>query len=157
VSGPRIVVFGCAGTEKTRFARLLSQMLGCAHLCLDEMWRAEPEHEVFRARVKETHACAAWVSDGNFAAAVTFDLRLPQATLIIWLEAARWLCRWRVASRVRARGEHHQRRDVGDVWRFIAGFDRVNAPRIEAGIAAHGAQVPRLQLQGRAIADFLGS
>ena len=46
----------------------------------------------FRALLEKAHAGDAWISDGNFAVA-SFDIRLPRATLVIWLEASKISCR----------------------------------------------------------------
>jgi cytidylate kinase len=148
----RILVLGCAGVGKTLFSRTLATQIGAAHVHLDALWReAGGDLERFLARVKNAHAGDAWVSDGNFAAA-TFDLRLPRADLVIWLDAPRWLCAWRALRRVLAADEHHRVRDVGDVLRFIAGFDRINRPRIEALLAQKAPRTPRLTLAGARVA-----
>jgi hypothetical protein len=52
----------------------------------------------FRVAMAEAHAGPAWISDGNFSLA-SFDIRLPRAELIVWLERPRWLCLWRAAAR----------------------------------------------------------
>ena len=89
----------------------------------------------------KAHAVPTWVSDGNFALA-SFDLRLPRAQLIIWLERPRWLCLWRAATRVLRSGEFHRPADLAKVAAFIWNFDRVNRPRIEAERLRHGPDVP---------------
>ena len=58
----------------------------------------EPEPEAFRARVREALAGGRWVSEGVYISR-TFDLRLPQADLIVWLDQPRWLRFVRVAWR----------------------------------------------------------
>ena len=129
----RIIVLGCAGAGKTTFARRLSQKLGASLVCLDDHWRSEwgpDDLPAFRQLVILAHAEETWVSDGNFATA-TFDLRLPRADLIVWMERPRWLCLWRAAQRTRRPGEPHQGRDLWKVLRFIWGFHRKNRPMIE--------------------------
>ncbi|HEV2652274.1 MAG TPA: hypothetical protein VGU69_13505 [Rhizomicrobium sp.] len=91
------------------------------------------------------HAGDGWVSDGNFAA-VTFDLRLPRADLVIWIERSRLFCAWRATRRVFRPGEAHRLRDLPKVLRFIEGFDRVNRPRIEALRQQFGPDVPVVRL-----------
>ncbi|HLI66362.1 MAG TPA: hypothetical protein VKU90_08355 [Caulobacteraceae bacterium] len=103
----------------------------------------------------ERHAADAWISDGNFAAA-TFDIRLPRADLIVWLDRPRWLCRWRAIRRALGGDAHHRLQDLGDVLGFIGGFDRINRPRIEAERLKHGPAVPVARLETeRATAAFL--
>src|SRR5262249_34982059 len=98
----RFVILGSAGTGKTTLARRISQQLRIPHLCLDAIRAsfAYPEDMAgFRAELARAHAADAWVSDGNFAQ-VSFDIRLPRAELIVWLERPRWLCMARSILRV---------------------------------------------------------
>jgi adenylate kinase family enzyme len=140
----RIVILGCAGTGKTTLARQLGERTGVPVICLDEIWQPQ-SHErdvpAFRALIRQAHASDHWISDGNFAAA-TFDIRLPRATLIIWLERSRQSCAWRSIQRVFKPGEPHRLRKLPNVLRFIWKFDKVNRPRIEALREAHGPHVP---------------
>ena len=144
----RIVVLGCAGSGKTTFSRRLGEVLCAPVICLDDLWnsdRAGASLPRFRQVLETMHAGDAWVSDGNFAQA-TFDLRLPRADLIVWLERPRPLCLWRAAGRVFRKGEAHQLRDLPKVLRFIWNFDRLNRPKIEAARQAFGASVPVMRL-----------
>lgn len=146
----RVVILGPAGAGKTTFARRLAEVLGGDFLCLDAIWPAfAGDVPGFRARLAELHAAEAWVSDGNFAQA-TFDLRLPRAELVIWLDPPKWLCVWRVVTRTLRPGEPHRPGDLGKVLRFIRNFDRVNRPRIEALRQEHGPAVPVIRLTSRA-------
>ena len=146
----RVVVLGCAGAGKTTFTRRLSARIGAPANILDELW-ASPEIaadlEAFRAKVLAVHAQETWVSDGNFAVA-TFDLRLPRADLVIWLERPRWLCLWRAFTRVFRSGEDHGLAGLPDVLAYIWNFDRVSRPRIEAGLKQHGPGLKVLRTYG---------
>jgi adenylate kinase family enzyme len=144
----RIVVLGCAGSGKTTFARRLGARTGAVVIDLDALWRAQGDEDrmAFRETMRRRHAAQAWISDGNFAA-LTFDIRLPRADLIIWLDAPRLLCAWRAMVRVIDPTEgHHQARDLGKVLTFIRGFERVNRPLIEGQRLRHGADVPVVHL-----------
>src|ERR1700689_785082 len=90
----RIVLLGCAGSGKSTLARRWRAATGAPAIILDDIWRPDGDVTEFRATMARLHAGEAWISDGNFAAA-TFDIRLPRATLIIWLERPRWFCAWR--------------------------------------------------------------
>ncbi len=79
--------------------------------------------------MQEAHAGDEWISDGNFAVA-TFDIRLPRATLVIWLERSKLFCAWRAITRSLHRGEAHRITGLPKVLAFIWQFDRVNRPRI---------------------------
>lgn len=145
----RVVVLGCAGVGKTTFSRRLGERLGVPVICLDEIWRREwtsDDVPTFRVMLEEAHAGEAWVSDGNFAKA-TFDLRLPRADLVIWLEQPRWVCAWRVIARTFRKGERHRFGDVIKVLSYIWSFDAVNRPWIEEQLAEHGPDVSLVRLE----------
>lgn len=156
----RIILLGRAGTGKTTLARNLGQIADLPIVCLDELWQPgwnEQNVPAFRALVRDAHAGDRWISDGNFAQA-TFDLRLPRATLVIWLEQPRITCTLRALRRVVMRDATHRIRGLGNVLAFIWRFDRINRPRIEAARIACGANVPTRTLRGdRDIAEFLSS
>ena len=119
-------------------------MTGTPVICLDEIWRPNwtPDNlQEFRALVEEAHAADDWISDGNFSVA-TFDLRLPRATHVLWLECPRLTCAWRAIRRVSRGDEHHKARDLPKVLRFILSFNRVNSPRIEDLRMKYGPNVP---------------
>ncbi len=154
----RIVVLGCAGSGKTRVARRLGDRLGIPVIDLDAVWASPAiggDLAAFRAALCGAHAGPAWVSDGNFALA-SFDIRLPHADLIVWLERPRWLCLWRAAARVLRSGEFHRPVNLRKVAAFIWNFDRVNRPKIEAERQRHGPDIPVRRLASdREIAAFV--
>jgi adenylate kinase family enzyme len=154
----RIVILGCAGSGKTTLARRLGDLTGAPVINLDEIWQPEwNEKNVseFRQLVQQAHASENWISDGNFAQA-TFDIRLPCATQIVWLERSKSFCLWNAVTRVFKRREPHRLRRLAKVVRYIWNFDRVNRPRIEAQRVVHGAQVPiTLLANNDDIEDFL--
>lgn len=147
----RIVVLGSAGTGKTRFSRKLAERLGAPHVCLDEIWPPglTPEDvPAFRALVTRAHAGEAWVSDGNFALA-TFDLRLPRADLVLWLERPKWLSTLNAFRRLADPGQTHVLTGLPKALRFIWRFDQINRPRIMASLAEQGPDVPVRHLRNR--------
>jgi adenylate kinase family enzyme len=148
---------GVAGSGKTTLGHRLSERLGATFVCLDTIWQpswTEADVPRFRALVAEAHAGEAWISDGNFAA-VTFDLRLPRADLVVWLDRPRLGCAGRAIARVFRAGEAHRLRDLPKVLSFIRNFDHVNRPKIEAARLAHGPDVPVVRLRsGREIEAF---
>ncbi len=150
----RIVILGCAGAGKSTVARRLGDRIGVPVICLDALWRPGADLPGFRAELATHHQGDGWVSDGNFAEA-TFDLRLPQADLIIWLEAPKTACLWRAIRRVWRRGEPHRLRDLPKLLRFIWRFDRVNRPEIEAARRVHAPHVPVVHIDHAGEADWL--
>ena len=156
----RIVLLGCAGSGKTSLARRLGECTGAPVISLDDIWQRhwdEQDVAVFRTLIGNAHAGDEWISDGNFALA-NFDIRLPRATLVIWLERSKVSCSWRVVRRAFRPGEAHRVGNLPEVLAFIRKFDRVNRPRIEAMRLAHGPQVPVRRLTGdRDIENFLSA
>jgi adenylate kinase family enzyme len=149
----RVIVLGCAGSGKSTFARRLAERTGAPLIDLDALWRSDEDHERFRETLRRLHAADAWISDGNFALA-TFDIRMPHADLVVWLDRPRLLCAWRAVKRVLTPGEtHHRLKDLGDVLAFIRRFDRVNRPLIEAERQGHGAAVPVVHIASDDEAD----
>ncbi|MFY9743808.1 MAG: AAA family ATPase [Candidatus Sulfotelmatobacter sp.] len=156
----RIVILGCVGSGKTTLARQLAERTGAPVICLDEIWQphwGEKDVPTFRALIKEAHAGDVWISDGNFAVA-SFDIRLPRATLVVWMESSKLSCSWRAIKRVFQPGEHHRIGGLVEVLPFIRRFDRVNRPRIEALRLSYAPNVPVKRLTGRRdIAAFMSS
>jgi adenylate kinase family enzyme len=116
----RIVILGCAGSGKTTLARQLGERTGAPVICLDAIWQPHwgaKDVPAFRTLVKKAHAGDEWISDGNFAVA-TFDIRLPRATLVIWLERSKPFCAWRAVTRVFKRGGEHRISRLAEVTRF---------------------------------------
>jgi len=156
----RIVIVGCAGSGKTTLAHRIGELTGAPVICLDSIWQpqwSKDDVPTFRTLVKEAHAGETWISDGNFALA-TFDIRLPRATLVVWLDRPKLWCACRAIMRVFEPGEPHRVDGLTKVLRFIWNFDRINRPLIESQRIAHGPDVPVVRLtNSREIEAFLSS
>ncbi|KPH00217.1 AAA family ATPase [Pseudomonas sp. RIT-PI-q] len=166
----RIVILGNAGSGKSTLARALGKRLSVPVVHLDTLfWEpgwVEPDAEQFRARVREAIAPATWVCEGNYARR-TFDLRLPRADLIIWLDTPRLTCFTRVIMRSvmnRPRPDlaigctEKLDRAFLTFLNFVWTFDRGYRPGIEAVRLATGPQIPVVHLRGpRQIGEFLDS
>jgi adenylate kinase family enzyme len=154
----RIVILGNGGSGKSTLARLLGERLNLPIVHLDKLfWEpdwAEPDAEQFRDRVREAVAGDTWVCEGNYARR-TFDLRLPRADLVIWLDTPRLTCFRRVLLRTlgnqprpdRADG-CEERLDI-EFLKFVWTFDRGYRQGIEAVRLKVGPQVPVLHLRGK--------
>ncbi|HTX39527.1 MAG TPA: hypothetical protein VME43_31125 [Bryobacteraceae bacterium] len=168
----RVVIVGNAGSGKSTLARRLGERLGLPVVHLDALswepgWRRVPV-ETLRSRLRAATSGDRWITDGNYASC-TFDLRLPRADLLIWVEQPRLHCVWRVMQRaVRSHfqtGEYlapgcpeRFNRELLDRLRFIVHFHRVNRPRIEEVRLRYGPDVPVLVLRGdAAISGFADS
>ena len=115
----RVVILGCSGAGKSTFARALGARLGAPVVHLDALfWRpgwVEPENQPFRAAVKAAIAGDAWVTDGNYVGR-TFDLRMPRADAVLFIDQPRWLCVYRI------------------LWRWLTAFGR-RRPDLAEGCA----------------------
>ena len=99
----RILVIGSPGAGKSTLASRLAERLGLPLIHLDREYFGPgwttPTKPEWRAQVTALAARPAWVMDGNYAS--TFDIRVPRATAIVWLDLPRRQCLgsalWRVA------------------------------------------------------------
>ena len=97
----RVLIIGCPGSGKSTLARSLAERTHLPLIHLDAAyfgpdWR-EPSEPVWRERVHDLAARDAWIMDGDFGG--TFDLRMPHADTIIFLNMPTRLCLWRVLKR----------------------------------------------------------
>ena len=168
----RIVILGNSGSGKSTLARRLGERLNLPVVHLDVLfWRpgwTEPEdNEVFRAKVRAAIAGDAWICEGNFVGR-TFDLRLPRADQVIWLDTPRLTCIRRILMRsamARPRADLPAGCEeglldpgLGELLAYAWTYDRKSRPRIEAARQALGPQAPVVHLNGRRqIEAFLDS
>jgi adenylate kinase family enzyme len=164
----RIVILGNSGSGKSTLARLLGERLGVPVVHLDALfWQpgwVEPDNEAFRARVREAVSADSWVCEGNYSRR-TFDLRLPRADLVIWLDTGRLTCLTRVIVRnltnrprpdLPADCPEKLDREFLTFLSYVWNFERTSRPSLEAARLAIAPQVPVVHLRGaRQIADFL--
>lgn len=164
----RIVILGNAGSGKSTLARALGKRLGVPVVHLDTLfWEpgwVEPDAVQFRERVREAVATGAWICEGNYARR-TFDLRLPSADLIIWLDTPRMTCLTRVIVRsvlnrprpdLPAGCREKLDRAFLAFLKFVWQFDHGYRQGIDAVRMTIGPKVPTVHLRGkRKIAAFL--
>tara|TARA_R110000868_G_scaffold58025_12_gene179020 strand:+ start:1297 stop:1800 length:504 start_codon:yes stop_codon:yes gene_type:complete len=162
----RILIIGCSGGGKSTLTRALHAKLGLPVTHLDVLWWKpgwiESTYDEFRPKVIAACAGDRWIIDGNFSS--TFDIRMPRADTIIWIDQPRWLCLWRAFWRVLT----HFGRNRADLapgcpekfdlefYRYIWNFRRNSNPSIEKGIVQYGAHAKLFRLRSdREIAAFL--
>jgi adenylate kinase family enzyme len=135
----RILVIGSPGAGKSTLARRLAEGLDLPLIHLDREyfgpgWTTPPRAE-WQGRVEALAARPEWVMDGNYSS--TFDLRVPRAQAVVWLDVPRWRCLlgvlWRVArnyGRVRPDlGPGCRERFDGSFLRFIWNYPRDKRPK----------------------------
>jgi adenylate kinase family enzyme len=164
----RIVILGNSGSGKSSLAREIGQRLDLPVVHLDPLfWEpgwVEPVNEMFRERVRQAVAGDTWICEGNYSRR-TFDLRLPRADLVIWLDTPRLTCMKRVILRSalnRPRADlpvgctERLDRAFLQFLKYVWNFDRVNRPSIEAMRATVGPHIPVIHLcAGQQISKFL--
>ncbi len=97
----RILVIGSGGAGKSTLALRIGQCLGVPVIHLDALywragWTTVPKDEWTREVIRLV-AADAWVMDGNYSG--TFDVRVPAADTIIFLDLPRLVCLWRIVKR----------------------------------------------------------
>ncbi|MDE1993581.1 MAG: AAA family ATPase [Rhizobiaceae bacterium] len=156
----RILVMGCSGGGKSTLSQKICARLGLPYVSMDRefFWlpgwvkrdKAE-ERALITARVAEPR----WLIDGT--APSSFDLRLPRTELVLWVRMPRWLCMWGAISRA-VRWLGRSRPDMapgcperidGEFLRYIWSWEQKFAPKVIAGLAQYGPDVPVFQLKSR--------
>lgn len=142
----RIAVIGCPGAGKTELSRRLNAITGLPLIHLDRLYHDgrfdyRRNRSAWRQRVQELVHEPAWLIDGNYRS--TFDIRLPAADTIIFLDYPTWLCLSR-AIRRRLHFRTRVRPDMPASWReqlgfsflhFILQFRRRQAPELRRRLA----------------------
>ena len=84
----RINLVGTSASGKSTFGKQLAELLEFPYVELDALYHgpnwAEPEPDVFRARVSDAIARPQWILDGNYQS--INDLKWSRATMIVWLD-----------------------------------------------------------------------
>jgi adenylate kinase family enzyme len=164
----RTVILGNAGSGKSTLARVLGERLSCSVVHLDRLfWRPkwkEPEPMDFRRRVANAISGPEWICEGNYSRR-TFDLRLPRADLVIWMDTPRATCLRRVVVRNLLRRprpdmpvgcSERLNKEFITFLRFVWTFDRDYRPKIENERLRLGAHVPVVRLSSKSqIHSFL--
>jgi adenylate kinase family enzyme len=147
----RVMVVGSPGSGKTTFARRLAARLALPVVHLDlHYWRPGwqlPDRDDWRARVIALAQAPRWVMDGDYSN--TYDVRMPRADTLIWLDYARSVCMRRVLMRIFS-GYGQTRPDLPEgcpeqfdigFLRYVWDFPRKHRPRIASGIERFGAHL----------------
>ncbi|MCO4781742.1 MAG: hypothetical protein KC646_05410 [Candidatus Cloacimonetes bacterium] len=141
----KILMLGCSGGGKSTISNQLFNILNIPVLHLDifywkENWVATQTDE-WREIVKDLLKKDQWIMDGTFSS--TFDLRFPEADLIVVLKRPRLLCLYRAITRLLKYDKVKRRLDMAqgceekfdlDFYKYIWNFNKVHYPRIETAI-----------------------
>lgn len=164
----RIVILGNAGSGKSTLSRILGARFDYPVTHLDRLFWGpgwtKPVPEEFRTKVRQAINAPKWVSEGNYPRR-TFDLRLPKADLIIWLNTPRIVCLFRVLIRS-LRNKKRPDMPVGcteeinsefiSFLQYVWNFENSYRPQIEKLRIIHGHNVPVIHLKNkRQIKQFL--
>ena len=144
----RVMVVGCAGAGKTTLARSLAARLRLPLVHLDfHFWRAGwqlPDSKDWREQVIALAAAPEWIMDGNYSN--TYDVRMPRADTLVWLDYARSVCARRVLLRTLT-GYGRTRPDLPQscperfdlpFLRYVWNFPEKHRPRIVNAIERFG-------------------
>jgi adenylate kinase family enzyme len=144
----RVLVIGPPGAGKSTLATKLAARLGIAVHYLDlHHWKPGWQYRETadaRERVRALVEGPAWVMDGNFAE--SFDLRMPRADTLVWLDYPRATCIRRILMRT-IRDYRKQRPDLPEgcheqfdlaALRFAWRFPAESRPQIFAAIERYG-------------------
>jgi adenylate kinase family enzyme len=164
----RVLVIGCPGAGKTTLARKLAERSRLPLVHLDfHYWRPGwqlPDSKEWRAQVIALADAPTWIMDGNYSN--TYDIRMPRADTLVWLDYPRWICMRRVLLRTLT-GYGRTRPDLPEscperfdipFFRYVWGFPDKHRPRIVNGIERFGAHLLIARLcSDRDASEFLAT
>ena len=140
----RIAIIGPSGAGKSTLARELGRRTGLPVWHLDKLWWrpgwVETDEETFDQDLRDVVAGEKWIIDGNYSR--TFDIRLPRADLILYLDFPRRIYFRRVLWRI-AKGYGRTRPDLAEecpeqfdpeFLRFVWNIPKKSRPRTLAAL-----------------------
>jgi adenylate kinase family enzyme len=167
----RVLVIGCSGGGKSTLSQKIGSRFGLSYVSIDRDvlwlpgWKQRGKTEQ-RNIIAEKILGERWIMDGTNPS--TFDIRLPRTDIVVWVRMPRLLCLWGAISRWlkwigRTRPEMAPGCPEKIDWeflQFIWTFEEKFTPRVVAGLAEHGPDVPVFQLKSRGemrqLLDLLG-
>jgi adenylate kinase family enzyme len=161
----RVLVIGSPGAGKSRLsARLAAKLSVPVHYLDRHHWLPGWKYRDTASAREIVGALAdtpEWVMDGNFAE--TFDLRMPRADTLVWLDYPRSACVRRILMRT-IKDYGKQKPDLPEgcpetfdpgVFRFAWRFPAESRPQIVAGIERFGSHLGVFRLRSdQDVAEF---
>lgn len=96
------MVIGCSGSGKSTFSRKMHKVTQLPIVHLDqEYWKpnwVESSEEEWRSSISEIVKEEEWIMDGNYSG--TWDLRIPRADTIIFIDKPTYVCLYRAMKRI---------------------------------------------------------
>ena len=98
----RILVIGCCGAGKSTFSKELEKIINLPVIHLDKYYHKpnweEPAKEEWNKTLYRLVNKKRWIMDGNYSD--SFDIRIPRAATIIYLDYSSLRCFIRVIKRI---------------------------------------------------------
>jgi len=156
----RVLVIGSGGSGKSTFSTRLGELLNLEVHHLDKLfwhpgWVETPRDEWLKI-VTELTDRDSWILDGNYSG--TLDVRIHKADTVIFLDLSRWLCLWRIISRV-LRYRDGTRPDMAEGCRerldlefisWVWNYPRRSRPKVVKLLAEHSEGKKIIWLRSRA-------
>jgi len=156
----RVLVIGSGGSGKSTFSTRLGELLNLEVHHLDKLfwhpgWVETPRDEWLKI-VTELTDRDSWILDGNYSG--TLDVRIQKADTVIFLDLSRWLCLWRIISRV-LRYRDGTRPDMAEGCRerldlefisWVWNYPRRSRPKVVKLLAEHSEGKKIIWLRSRA-------
>lgn len=138
--GSKILIVGCCGAGKTYLAHELARKTGLPLIHFDKEYYGpnwqRPAPEAWQTKVKTLTAQPQWIMDGNYYS--TLEMRLNFADTVIFVDAKRPVCLFRVLKRVFS-VKHRKREDMAagcrerldwELLKYVWRFPQNMRPRI---------------------------
>lgn len=161
----KVAIIGSCGAGKSTLAQQLGHALGLKVIHLDQVYWLpgwiEPDPQIWQQQVKALVAEPIWIMDGNYSG--TFDVRLPLADTIIFLDFPRWRCLGSVLKRIwQYRGQTRpdmaphcpERLNWEFLW-YVWNFPSHNRPKILQALAQLSSQTVVALQHPQAVQQFL--